>query len=452
MTDLKALAAAALDWIRRQDAGLEAEIYLSRGEERSLELREGKLDGVQQSASEGAGLRLLAGERMAFASAGGLSLEAAQALYRRAAAQLPYVEPDKFRNLPAPVAVAGDPALAGSLWDETLFTRSWDEVLPRLRDMEAKALSDKRIAVAVRSGYSESRGEVVVANTRGVMTWERGGSCSVGLSTLARGAAGGGEETQVGSAFQSARRADALDFAKVGREAAQRTVALLGSRKLSGGRRAVLFDPWSAGELLELVSSLLCADQVQRGKSLLAGKLGKRVGSELVTLIDDPRLKAGLASSLYDDEGVPTGRRVAVEKGVVRDFFYDSYTAAREGRPNNGCAGRGSFKGLPSPGSSNFFLQPASMSREALISDTRDGILVMDIMGMHMADPISGEFSVGVSGVAVKDGKLAFAVKNAMIAGNLVELLERVDAVASDLTFHGSIGSPTFRVADVNVA
>lgn len=448
MTDLKALAGEALDWIRRQAPGVEAEVYLSRGEERSLELREGELDGVQQSASEGAGLRLLAGDRMAFASAGGLSLEALQALYRRAAAQLPYVEPDKFRNLPAPAAAAADGKLAASLWDESLFTQSWDAVLPRLRAMESEALAEKRVAGVVRAGYSESRGEVVVANTRGVMSLERGGSCSVGLSTLSRA----GDETQVGSAFQSSRRAAALDFARVGRESAARTVALLGSRKLPGGRRAVLFDPWSAGELLELIASLLCADQVQRGKSLLAGKLGARVGSDLVTLIDDPRLEAGLASSLYDDEGVPTGRRVAIDKGVVREFFYDSYTAARDGRPDNGCAGRGSFKGLPSPGSSNFYLQPGPSSRQALLEDTRDGILVLEIMGMHMADPISGEFSVGVSGLAVKDGATAFPVKNAMISGNLVELLGRVDAVASDLTFHGSIGAPTFRVADMNVA
>jgi PmbA protein len=448
MNDLKALAESALEWIRKQDSGLQAELYISRGEDRSLELREGRVDGVQQSSAAGAGLRLLAGERMAFASAGGLSLDAIQGLYRRAKAELPHVEPDSSRCLPLPLAASGDPVLEKSLWDETLFTASWDTVLPRLSAMEAEAAADKRISHAIRSGYSESRGDVVVANTAGVLTWERGGSCSVGLSTLSKD----GGETQVGSAFQSGRMASTLDFTKVGRESAARTVALLGSRKLPGGRRAVVFDPWVAGELLDLVSSLLCADQVQRGKSLLAGKLGKSVASKLVTFIDDPRRPGGAASSLYDDEGVPTSRRLPIEKGVVKDFFYDSYTARREGRASNGCAGRGSFKGLPSPGGSNFYLEPGTITREALLKDTKDGLLVMDIMGMHMADPISGEFSVGVSGLAIKGGELGFAVKNAMISGNLVELFGRVDSVASDLTFHGSMGAPTFRIADVNVA
>jgi PmbA protein len=446
--DLKALAALGLEWIRGQDVGLEAELYLSRGEERGLELREGLLDGVQQSSAEGAGLRLLAGERMAFASAGGLSLEAIQGLYKKASAELAFVEKDAHRALPEGLPDGGDRALEASLWDEALFTESWDAVTPRLLAMEAEALKDKRVSHVVRSGYSESRGEAVIANTKNCFTWERGGSCSVGLSTLSNA----GDETQVGSSFQSSRRASALDFLKVGRESAARTTALLGSRKLAGGRRAVIFDPWVAGELLDLVASLLCADQVQRGKSLLSGKLGKKLFSDLVTLVDDPRMKGGMASSLYDDEGVPTSRRVSIEKGVVKEFFYDSYTAAREGRASNGCAGRGSYKGLPSPGSSNFYLEPGKLSREKLLADTPDGILVHDIMGMHMADPISGEFSVGVSGLAVVKGELAFPVKNAMISGNLVELLGRVDALASDLTFHGSIGAPTFRIADVNVA
>lgn len=449
MIDLRALAADALDWVRRQDPGLEAELYLARADERSMERREGALDGVQESSAEGAGLRLLGARRMAFASAGGLSLDAVKELYFRAKAGLPYVEEDPFRVLPPPAASSADLELAASLWDPALFERPWAKIEPRLSEMEAAALSrDARLSGVLRAGYGESRGEVVVANTHGCVTHERGASCSVGLSTLSRS----GDETQVGSAFQSARRYCDLDWERTGRQSAERTVALLGARKLPGGRRSVIFDPWVAGELLDLVSSLLCADQVQRGKSLLSGKLGAKVGSELLTFIDDPRRLYGMASSLYDDEGVPTSRKVMIERGVVKEFFYDSYTAAREGRANNGCAGRGSFKGLPSPGSSNFFLEPGARPREAILAETKDGLLVLDIMGMHMADPISGEFSVGVSGLAVVGGELSFPVKNAMISGNLVDLLARVDAVASDLTFYGGVGAPTFRVADMEVA
>jgi len=191
---------------------------------------------------------------------------------------------------------------------------------------------------------------------------------------------------------------------------------------------------------------------VQRGKSLLAGRLGKTVASPLVSFIDDPRLPEGLASSLFDDEGLPTSRKIMIERGVVREYFYDTVTAGREKKAGNACAGRGSYRGLPGPGSSNFFLAPGKQSRAAILGDTKDGILLLDVMGMHMADQISGEFSIGVSGLHVENGRVGGPIKNAMVSGNLLELLSSIDAVGDDLTFHGGMGAPTFRVAGLNVA
>lgn len=447
--DLKDLAGEILDWVKPRLKGGEAEIYLSRAEERGVELREGRLDGVQQSAAEGMGLRVLKDARQGFAAAGGADLKTAQRLWERVREEMPFVEPDGHRDFPAASKGGSDAALSKTLWDDSLFTAPWTEIAPRLEKASAAALKeDKRVGSVIRAGYGESRGEAVIASTKGVMSWERGGSASVGFSALAEGKG----EHQTGSSFKSSRRAADLDFDAVAREAAQRTVALLGAEKSPTGTRSVVFDPWVAGELLELIAGLLCADQVQRGKSLLAGKLGKKIGSELLTFIDDPRLSGGLASSLYDDEGQLTRKKTMIEKGVVKDFFYDTYTANRAKRQSNASAGRGSYKGLPSPGSSNFYLEPGSQSRESILSSTKDGVLVLDIIGMHMADSISGEFSVGVSGIAIKDGKLSNPVKGAMISGNLVELLERVDAVGSDLTFHGSLGAPTFRVSRLSVA
>lgn len=449
MIDLGAFAAEGLDWIRRRAPGLRAELYVSREEDRGVELREGRLDAVLSSRAEGVGLRLLDGARMGFACAGGLDPETLPKLFSQAKAQLAYLEKDAAKGFADSGDDGDDPVLRATLWDDSLFTASWDTVLPKLKEMGTAALeADRRLTSVLRAGYSESRGEVVVVNTEGLFSRERGGSCSAGLSVLCAQSG----ENQVGSAFQSCRKAAELDFLKTGRQAGERAAALLGALKLSGGRRSVVFDPWVAGELLEIVASLLCADQVQKGKSLLAGKLGRRVGSELVTFIDDPRRPAGMASSVYDDEGVATRTKTMIQEGVLRDYFYDYYTAAREGRMSNGCAGRGGFKGLPGPGSSNFYLAPGSRTREQIIAETKDGVLVYDIMGMHMADPISGEFSVGVSGLAIEGGRLTHPVKNAMISGNLVELLSRVDAVGSDLTFYASHGAPTFRISEMTVA
>jgi PmbA protein len=447
--NLQAIAAELLDWIRSQESGLEAELYLARSEERGIEMREGRLDNVQHGSCEGAGLRVLRDGRMGFASAGGIGTGSLRDLFGKAREQLAHLEPDSCKDFPQPAPQAPDRALAESLWDGQLFTVPLEASIARLADAGAAALSaDPRLSTILRAGYGESRGEVVIASTRGVFTSDRGSSASVGFSALARE----GAEVQVGSAYQSACRAAPLDFGLIASQAARRAAQLLGGRKLAGAKRAVLFDPWAAGDVLDLVANLLCADQVQRGKSLLAGSLGKKVGSELATFRDDPRRLGGLGSCLHDDEGLPTSAKTMIDAGVVKEYFYDTYTARKDRRGGNASAGRGSYKGLPGPTHSNFYMEPGGISRERLIEDTRDGLLVLEIMGMHMADPISGEFSVGVSGLSVTDGKLGAPVKKAMVAGNLRDLLARIDAKADDLTFYGSLGAPTFRVAEMSVA
>ncbi len=447
--NLQSFAGDLLDWVRSQEPGLEAELYLARSEERGVEMREGRLDNVQHGSCEGAGLRVLRDGRMGFASSGGISADGVRDLLRKAREQLAYLEPDPCKDIPQSSPQAGDQTLADSLWDEGLFLSPLDEAVARLAETGAAALAtDPRLSVMLRAGYGESRGEVVIASTRGVLTSDRGSSASIGFSALAREAG----EVQVGSAFQSACRAAPLDFGRVAAQAAQRASQLLGGRKLSGVKRAVIFDPWAAGDVLDLIANLLCADQVQRGKSLLAGALGRKVGSDLATFRDDPRRLGGMGSCLHDDEGLPTSAKIMIDAGVVKDYFYDTYTALKDRRPGNASAGRGSYRGLPGPSHSNFYLEPGTVTRQRLIEDTRDGLLVLEIMGMHMADSISGEFSVGVSGLSVTDGRLGAPVKKAMIAGNLRDLLARIDAVADDLTFYGSLGAPTFRVAQMSVA
>lgn len=141
-----------------------------------------------------------------------------------------------------------------------------------------------------------------------------------------------------------------------------------------------------------------------------------------------------------------------IENGVLRGFFHDASSAAREGLASNGCACRGSYADLPAPGASNFYLAPGKTTRDDLIADTKSGLLVAEVLGMHTADPVSGAFSVGVSGLSIEKGRVAGPVKGAMISGNLLDLLSRVDGVASDLTFTGPLGAPTFRVSFLDVA
>ncbi len=448
--DLEALVSSLLERVRKAvGGGIEAEVYAERYEDRSVELRGGELHGVEESRSEGLGLRLLKDGRTAFASRGGLDAEDVDAWAKDVARTLDFLDREESRVFAQPGQAVGPAALPASLWDDSLFTKPWEEAAEALRSMEAAAREDEPAAAKIlRSGYGEMRGEAALANTLGVLVSERDGSASAGLSVLASRDG----DVQVGSASFYARHRGDIDFDRLAADAAFRAAALLGARKLPSGRRDVLLDPWVAGEFLGLVSELLAADNVQKGKSLLAGKLGSRAASRAVTLIDDPLRLAGLASSLFDGEGCPCRTKTMIEDGVLKDYFYDAQTARKDGKESNGSAGRSSYKSLPGPSASNFYLAPGKASRDEIIAGTSKGILVLDVMGMHMADTVSGEFSIGVSGLAIEGGKIGQPVQEAMIAGNLRELLDGIDAVASDLTFYGSLGAPTFRIAGLSVA
>ena len=445
--DLEGPAVEAVSWMRDRSAAVHAEVYLCRSRHRVLARRDGARDGVEIAESLGAGVRVIEGGRVGFASAGGADRETLRGLWRRAVEQLPHAEPEAGRALPAPAADVPDGVFDASLWDESLFARPWDELDACLAQAESAAAAGG-LARVLRSELAESRGEVVVANTLGLLARERGGSVSVSVSSAAED----GAETQVGEGFREARRFDALDPASAGAEAARRALASIGGRRTRAGRRAVVFEPWVAVEFLEVLADLLSAEEVQGGRSLLLGRLGKKIASPLVTLRDDPRRLGGPASARFDDEGVPTRDKALIEGGVLRALLHDSATAAREGTASNGCGYRDGWSGLPSPGPSNLFLAPGASRRDALIGGTKDGLLVLEVLGTHMVDPVSGEFSVGVSGIEIEKGELARPFKGAMISGGLLDLVARVDAVADDLAFHGSFGSPTFRVSALDVA
>lgn len=201
----------------------------------------------------------------------------------------------------------------------------------------------------------------------------------------------------------------------------------------------------------EFLSEAVTGDAVAKGRSFLAGPLGRRVGSDHVALVDDGRRPGAVASSLWDDEGVPTGRTAVVDRGVLRSWLHDSASAARAGAVSTGNAVRDGWSSAPSPGPSNFFLAPGRGAARALLSATPRAFIVRDLIGLHTADAVSGDFSVGASGVLWEGGRVRRAVKGVTLAGNLLGLLKKIDAVASDLSWQGAFGSPTFRVSGLSI-
>jgi PmbA protein len=250
-----------------------------------------------------------------------------------------------------------------------------------------------------------------------------------------------------------AHRVEDLDPEEVAREAAARAARLLGAAKPETQRVPVLLDPFAASSFLGVLAGALSAEAVQKGRSLFAELVGEQVGSEAFTLVDDGRLVAGPAASPFDDEGVPTGRTELFTHGVLNGFLHNTYTAARGGTVSTGNGERAGYRSTPGVGTTNFYVEPGSDGFEELLGRAEGGVLIQDVSGVHSgANPISGEFSVGATGLRISGGALGEPQREMTIASTVPEMLRAVEAVGDDLRFFTSVGTPSILIGEMTLA
>lgn len=414
-------------------------------DDRDVGWADGKPKDCRVARSAGAALRVLREGRRGFASGTDVSPDGIARLWERARAAADLSPRDPSRRLPGPAPTS---AFRGEPLDRSLFKASVPVLERRLSRLEKTLLkSDRRLRRALSLSFSESRGQWAVVSTRGVGVAEPFGSVSFGLELLGES----GKDTQVAWGSCEKTRWDRLDVAGIVADVRQRLLDSFGAEPLSTGQWPVIFEPRVGVDLWELLSQAVVGDAVQKGRSFLATKSGKTVGSNRVTVRDDGRLAGGLATGPTDAEGVPTQTTPVIEAGVLRGFLHDTESAARAGTASTGNAGRSGFASPPGPGTTNFYLAPGRGSARQLLTETPRAFLVRDLIGMHTADPVSGEFSVGAAGVLWEKGRVRRAVKGVTLAGNLLDLMAKIDAVADDLSWQGAIGSPTFRVTGLSI-
>jgi PmbA protein len=342
--------------------------------------------------------------------------------------------------------------LDGLLLPELQATPIEDKVRMAL-DIERLAReADPRVRGVDFAEYAEGFGRVAIASSNGVEAEYERGDCWVVVTPLASE----GDETQTGFSFAIARKPQDLDLETVAREAADRATRLLGAKKPKTERMPVLLDPNAAASFVGVLSSALTAEAVLKGRSLFADRVGDAVASDVVHLIDDGRLLDGPGAGPFDDEGTPTRRKALIENGVLKGFLHNAYTAKRMSGASTGNAQRAGFKSTPGVAPTNLFLQPGTESAQALMSRAGRALYVQDLIGVHSGtNPISGDFSVGVSGLIVEGGAFGAPVREAAVASTITDILSSIVALGSDLRFFpfgGAIGSPTVLVGEMSVA
>jgi PmbA protein len=189
---------------------------------------------------------------------------------------------------------------------------------------------------------------------------------------------------------------------------------------------------------------------------MLAGKKGELVISQRLNIIDSGLINGKLGSKPVDDEGVATTYKILIDKGVLNGFLYNTYTSRKDNVKSTGNAVRGGFTGLPSVGPSNIYIEPVSKEYTAdlssLIKNMRKGLYVTETMGMHTVNPISGEFSVGASGLWIENGEIQYSAKEAVISGDILQLFKNVLMVGDDIRFYGNIGAPSLLIEGIDIS
>jgi len=302
--------------------------------------------------------------------------------------------------------------------------------------MLREACKDSRVSAVSGSVYA-SLGETSVANSLGVSVSYKSTAFGGNMYVVAEstGSVGVGWDTHSSSQYESEK------LVATAGDAADTAIRQLNPKPLEPGIYDVVVDQDGLADLfMNTFVQQIRADLVQRNQSPLTGKIGSEVASESVTLIDDPAVPRALGSKPFDSEGCPTNSRPIVERGVLRTFLHNSYTASKEGVENTGNSLRYIMFGTrpeytlePSIGPHNLVLKPGMGRREDLIREVKSGILVRGFIGAHTSNVQSGDFSLALDCVfRIENGDLTFPVKHAMIGGNMPSILRQLRLAAGN--------------------
>lgn len=434
-----ALAQQALDAARACGAQ-SAEAAVSIARRLHVEARENAVARLEGSTGKGLLLRVFRDGRRATLSTSDFSAEGIAGAVQRVVAHTELVAADEYAGLPDRVGTDGENL---SLWDPVVAQRDSLEKIDEALLLERLIReADARVVNSSGSHYTDSVAVTALANTNGFAAgyaWTR-----VGRSTGPVALDGGVKRiAHYGTAARHRRDLEGLEA--VATTAVRRAVDLFGARKPPTMRVPVIFERDVAASVLDDVFAAASSANVAVANSWLTGRVGSKIGSDLVTVIDDGRLIAGLGSAPFDGEGVATRRTPVFERGVLRTFLYDTYYARRLGAVSTGNSTGGGV------GPTNFYLEPGSMTLAEMIAATPLGVLVVDTIGFA-TEHASGTYSRGARGFFIEGGEIAYPIDEFTVAGQYAEMLGGVDAVANDLRFDGAVVSPSFRVADMTVS
>ncbi|WP_421993385.1 TldD/PmbA family protein [Roseococcus sp.] len=440
MSDHDTLA-ALLDAARKAGAE-QADALLVHSASLAVQRRLGQIEQLERSESTDIGLRVFLGNRMAIVSGTDASLSGFAALAERAVAMAQVVPEDGYATL----LDAPEPIDAGPLDLADEAEPDADALLARAAVAEEAALGVQGVTNSEGGSAGWSRGSRALATSRGFFGSYTRSSHSVSATALAGEGTGMQRDYDYSSA---AFLTDLEDAAAIGRRAGEQAVARLNPTRPKSTMLSVIYHPRVANSLLGHLIGAINGASIARGTSFLKDALGQQILPTTMSVTDDPLRPRGMRSRPFDGEGQRGQRRALVENGVLTTWLLDGRSAKQLGMTTTGHAGRGTG-GPPGPSPTNLWLQPGTLSPEALMADIREGLYITELIGMGV-NGITGDYSRGAAGFMIRDGQLAEPVSEITIAGKLPEMFLAMTA-ADDLVYKRGTDAPSIRIDGMTLA
>jgi PmbA protein len=429
-------------------AGAEqAEAYLEENKELMIRVRKGEIEILKEAQARGLGIRLFVKKKLGFTYTSDFSLNALDELIKKTVFLAKNSSADDFNGLPEKIESS----------PETTDLRIYDSQLKNFptqmkidlakRAEDAAFAADKRISNSDGAEYRDEKARIYLANSAGADLNFHRTYVSLSCSPVAEK---NGEKRS--NYFWDAKSLleELEPPEKIGRTATERTVRMLGSKKINTQKVPIIFDPFTSSGFLAGLSYGVNGDLASKNSTFLAGRLDQKVGSELLNVWDDGSLPKGLGSRPFDGEGTPTQRKKVFDNGVLKTFLHNSYSARKMKTISTGNASRG-YDSIPRISALNFYLENGQTDPAEIIRSVKKGFYVTDLAGFGM-NIVSGDYSQMAEGLWIEDGVLTFPVSQVTIAGTILEMLNGIEMVGNDLSFRGSISAPTLKFSEMVVS
>lgn len=438
--DFQALAENLVEYGRKNGAD-EIEVSAYEGSEFSVDIRLGQVESLVEAGSCGLSFRIIKDQKTAFAASSDLTEKTLHKLVNNAIERAELANPDEFAGLPQLKEMESDIASL-ELYDPIIFSLESKEKIDLALETERIALKNQEITNSHGSSFETREVQTILANSKGFSQGYKETFFSLGV-----GLQGGNTDEKVEDYWGSSSRFfNELDSPEeTAKQAINRTLRQLNPKKIKTQNVPVIFEPRMTAWLLGFLFSCISGTSVYQKTTFLSDKLGKKIGNKNISVWDDGLLPGKLGTSPFDSEGVPTQKTQVIDKGVLKNFLCNTYSARKLKMKTTGNAAGNSV------GPNNFYLESGKSTPKEIIKSLNRGLILIRTIG-HGLNPVTGDISRGAFGLWVENGEIIYPVSEITISGNLGTVLNSIEEIGNDLEFRSAVTGPTIKIAEMTIA